>query len=150
MYTKEDILALLYEEASALKENTRKYLDSLSLNSGQEFTFTANEEERKRLLGKYNLFSSLLARSVDGFEKHIAILSGMICESDQSCDNDSTLFLSSILEAYFTLCASFSLFIITNEENFTQKNSPFTVRCVFDQAICLENAVDAFIKKISE
>ncbi len=150
MYTKEDILALLYKEATALKEHTRKYLDSLSLNSERDFTFTANEEEKKRLLGKYNLFSSLIARSVDRFEKHIAILSGMICESDKSCDNDSTLFLSTILEAYFMLCDSISRFILTNEDNFAQKNSPFTVRCVFDQTIYLENAVDAFIKKISE
>ena len=150
MYTKEELLSHLLSEATSLKKSIRKYLNSPSLGTDMAFTFTANEEERKKLLERYNHFSSLLARSVDKFEEEIAILSNMICEADDAEDNASTLFLSSILDSYFIFCSSISHFVRSNEENFTAKASPFSISRVSEQAVYLEQALDIFIKKISE
>lgn len=147
---KHEVLVNITKDAMLLKEQTRKYLNSLVANSERIFVFTENEEERKRLLNKYNLFSLELVKRVEAFEENIAVISNMVCESDKAQDNASTLFWSSVLDSYFALCNAISRFTADNEENFAVKGAPFSVRAVSEQAIYLENAIDNFIKKTGE
>ena len=121
---KEQILFSLRNITEEFEKNTKKYLQSFDMNS--EFTFSDNEELRKKHLRTYNKFSLILKSHIEEYEKEIAILSTLLCNADTACDKELTETLVNSFNRYALFSESVSRFIKNCNKTFSNKENKFS------------------------
>ena len=123
MTSNEQILSSLLSITESFEKNTKKYLSSFDM--GTSFSFSDNEDLKKKHLRTYNKFCVILKKHIEKYEKEIALISEHICRADNACDKNITESLVQSFDKYTVFATAVSHFIEKCDMAFLDKESYF-------------------------
>ncbi len=124
MTNKEQILSSLRNIIESFEEITKEYLESFDINAA--FSFSDNEELRKKHLRAYNCFCIKLKTHIEKCEKEVALLSELICHADNECDKELTEEIVKHFDRYTVFSLAVSRFIKNCDATFLDKEKKFS------------------------
>ena len=142
MTNKEQILSSLGNIIESFEEITKEYLESFDMNAA--FSFSDNEELRKKHLRTYNRFCINLKTHIEKCEKEVALLAELICHADNECDKELTEELVKHFDRYTVFSLAVSRFIKNCDAAFLDKESKFSSLLISNYTRELLTAIRAY------
>ena len=143
---KEQIIYSLSEIISEIEKRTKEYLEEFDMNAA--FCFSDDEESRKNHLLSYNKFSTDLNVHIEKAEQKIALISALICTTDNECDKDLTEDLVGHFNRYVQFSVSVSNFVESSKKAFQSRESSFRPTAAVSHARDLLAAIQNYKKNI--
>ena len=121
--SKEQIISSIHNILSEFEESTKQYLNGFDIDSA--FSFSDDEEIRKKHLRAYNKFSATLKKNIEKCELETAHLSALIFKADNARDKELAESLVKHFDRYIQFSLSVSGFIKSAEKILLNKESRF-------------------------
>ena len=118
---KEQILSSLSDIVCEIEQIVHKYLNSFDTDS--YFSFSDKEDKQKEFLKSYKKFSLAIQSRMEQCEQAAGIISTLICEADNSNDQELAEALSVHFNRYIQFSCGVSDFIKISEKVFFDKEN---------------------------
>ena len=112
------------------------------------FSFSDNEETRKKHLRTYNKFSATLKTHIESCEQNIANLSTLMHQADNDCNRELTEEIVKQFDNYTMFSQSVSRFIENCEATFLDLENKFHPLAIADYARELLSAIQNYKNNI--